>query len=302
MSDFIKQYPTFVAAVIAQHTSRKMAHGHDFDHAFGVANLAAGFCEEPGYSYLAWLAGMCHNADRMIAKDLGKPRGDVDPQLVKIMVRGWLDAEPSLSETDKAMVDIAVRRHGEPNDASDDFVTRALKDADRVINARIDVIIRSAQFHPELPVIDPVLGMHDTRGRYNGRLTVIADLMDCLDWGNLADKRFGIRTFRAKTLIVERVAKLREYLEGIAGSKGLQHVVTIAQENRDLPVIDPVLLLKDTGAKTVMSKLLAFLIDEELTKPGTRKLSRSDRETLHSFVNLIVKQRREEGLVPYPFQ
>mgnify|MGYP001565927685 CR=1 FL=1 len=39
--DFLKRYPNLVRVVREAHEKRNMSHGHDFNHAFAVANLAA---------------------------------------------------------------------------------------------------------------------------------------------------------------------------------------------------------------------------------------------------------------------
>ena len=195
------------------HETRKMAHGHDFDHALAVANLAGKFCEGPELVNLAWLAGLCHNADRIIAIDRGMGRREVPDEAVEQLVRGWL--EDALIGWRKSAAIHAVLDHGKPNDPNDTAVTIALKDADRVVNARLDVVIRSGQFHADLPVLEPTLLINDTRGKYNARLTVVADLLDCLDWGNLNDQRFGVRTSGARAMITARVKRLREFLEAI---------------------------------------------------------------------------------------
>lgn len=219
MKAYLKKYQGLMRVVREAHETRKMAHGHEFDHAFAVANLANFFSESllgvtsSVMHELAWMAGICHNADRIIALDRGTPRGEVPRSDIEALVRSWLDTEPALGNEDKDIIVRAVLNHGKPNEETDDAVTIALKDADRVVNARFDVVIRSGQFQPELPVLDPTLLLEDKRGRYNGRFTIIADLVDCLDWGNLADERFGVRSSAAKKMIVRRVKKLRKFLE-----------------------------------------------------------------------------------------
>ena len=215
------KFQSLFSLIQGAHEYRKMSHGHGFDHAFAVANLAALFCEASEDREFAWMAGLCHNADRMIALDRGTPRREVPDEDVNGLVYEWLSVIEHIGkyqidwDFEKVSIINAVLNHGKPNDSGDDTITRALKDADRVVNARLDVVIRSAQFQPELPVIDLALGLDDKRGKYNGRLTVVADLMDCLDWGNLEDARFGVRTAGAKKMIVERVALLKQFLEMI---------------------------------------------------------------------------------------
>lgn len=213
MKDLLNKYCKFFDIVRTEHEKRGMASGHDFDHAVSVANLAAIFCESLELKEFAWVAGLCHNADRIIAIDRQTPRRDIAKEDVAVLVREWLKSTDLLLSVPRIVE--AVQEHGEPNNPNDDKIIVALKDADRVVNARLDVVIRSGQFRSNLPVFDPILLLNDTRGKYNSRLTIVADLMDCLDWGNLEDARFGVRTAGAKKMIVERVALLKQFLEMI---------------------------------------------------------------------------------------
>ena len=165
----------------------------------------------------------------MIAIDLGKPRGEVPAADVEVLVRSWLDTEPNLSEEEKQIIARAVLNHGRPNEESDDAVTIALKDADRVVNTRLDVIIRSAQFHSEQLVLDPVRLLSGEKvGRYNSRPTVMDALRDCLDWGDFnspENARFAVRTEKAKWMITEYVAELRAFLEKIVEQRRKEGLV-----------------------------------------------------------------------------
>ena len=207
------RYPRLFGAIQRAHEERKIQQGHNFEHAFAVAQRAREFCECPFWIDNAWLAGTSHNADRMLQGDLGiDRRGDVPAEKIERLVRSWLDLESRINEDDKAWVVRAVLDHGKPNDDDDSAVTVALKDADRVVNARIDIVLRSAQWQHDLPLIDPVLLLDDKRGRYNGRLTVVADLFDCLDWGS-ENPRLCVRTPKARKMIKSRVDDLRRFLE-----------------------------------------------------------------------------------------
>ncbi len=214
MKKLLKRYWRLIETVQRAHEERKMANGHDFDHAFSVANLAFKFCETDEFKELAWIAGLYHNADRIIACDRKSPRLKVPPEGIETLVQEWL-AFGRFSESAKLIVIGAVLSHNEPNSDSDDAVTIALKDADRVVCSRIDVVVRAGQFHPDIPVLDPHLLFDDKRGSFTERLSVMASLRDCLDWGNLEDKRFGVRTEKAKKMIVARTEMLRSFLLAI---------------------------------------------------------------------------------------
>ncbi len=229
MEELLKKYRKLVAAVFEAHRVRGMQKGHNFDHTYSVANLAWDFCEDDSLKKAAFIAGLFHNADRMIAFDENLPNSrEVPDDKVDALVRGWLTVE-DLTEYICQVIIKAVLNHGKPNDDSDDTVTVALKDADRAVNARIDVVIRSAQFRSNLPVIDPVLLLEDFRGKYNDRLTVVADLLDCLDWGK-DDPRFGVRTQKAKKMIASRVAALLNFFEMIVEQRKEEGLVPYPEE------------------------------------------------------------------------
>lgn len=129
--------------------------------------------------------------------------------MIENIVARWLQST-NFTEPDKRLIIGAVLNHERPNEDNDGPVTIALKDADRVVNAALDVVIRSGQFQPDLPVIDFKLLLKDKRGKYNSRFTIIADLTDCLDWAK--EGPFYVRTQLARNMIRKRVAQLGSFL------------------------------------------------------------------------------------------
>lgn len=204
--------PELYETVRMAHDYAKMEHGHGFESHVNRVAAVAGKCAEPKWRKMAVAAGLCHNVDRLLAVEFKLPhRKEVPREEVSGTVRMWLDATTNFVAIDKDIIVQAVLDHERPNNLGDHPVQIALQDGDRVVNAALDVIIRSGQFRHELPVIDMNLLLDDTRGKYNGRMTVIADLLDCLDWDAPGGK-FGCRTKVGQRMIKPRVAELRRFL------------------------------------------------------------------------------------------
>ena len=132
---------------------------------------------------------------------------------VKRLVHEWLEKRGISEAWPKVCSYTGCSESQQTNELGDDAITVALKDADRVVNTRLDVVIRSGQFQPGLPILDPVLLLNDKRGKHSNRPTILANVVGCLEWGNLEDQWFGVRTAGARAMIISRVARLREYLE-----------------------------------------------------------------------------------------
>ena len=203
--------PELYEVVRRAHKKARMQQGHGFDSHVNRVAAVAGKCAELQWRKMTVAAGLCHSADRLLAKKMKLPsRREVPVEYVENLLWEWLKAT-NFTAGDKSIIVQAVLRHERPNNLADHPVQIALQDGDRVVNAALDVIIRSGQFRHKLPVIDMELLLDDQRGKYNSRLTVVADLVDCLDWDSPGGP-FGCRTKVGQRMIKGRVAELRRVL------------------------------------------------------------------------------------------
>lgn len=219
-----KIFPPLAKVTRRAHIDIGMANGHDFDHALSVAQIALFVAESHSTGRLAGAAGLCHNADRIIAKlqDMKIWLGASGEEGIRHLAREWLCQEARISSEERDIILGAVIKHSRPNENDDDEVTVALKDADRISCLDLNVLIRAGQFHPNLPLLDPnyLLGEsinlpHEKRrGRYNERPSVLEDLRDCLDWAD-TDDRFCVRLPKSRKLAFERAELLRSTLDKI---------------------------------------------------------------------------------------
>ncbi|MBI2055293.1 MAG: HD domain-containing protein [Candidatus Sungbacteria bacterium] len=90
-----------------------------------------------------------------------------------------------------------------------------------------------------------------------------------------------------------------------------ENVMTAAQFFSDLPPLDPVLLLDDPGAtfrepRSVLRNFVHILEWGEEQGPSSfrlpkaRELARRRLRFIRSYIDAVIDQRREIGLVPYP--
>jgi hypothetical protein len=287
--------PRLVDAVRATHELHGMQHGHGFGtHVYPVGCL--------GYQFggiLSGAAGLCHNADRLLARVKGAP-GLVSEDDVARQVTDWLEQADMFEPGDIHEIVEAVIGHARKNSDGDRVAKVGTMDADRVANARLDVVIRSAQFRSDLPPIDPALGTSDTRGNYNNRRSIVADLGDCLEWG-FEGGPVGVRTPEAKRMIRRRLAQLDDVLQTYARQVAdnpqqmtesmLGVVIATGQRYPDLPVIDMNLLLDDQrGARGDRPTIVGHLLDRVGEVPG-----------MGDFLAAYAAQLDEEYIFPWPF-
>lgn len=206
MEKIEKFYPALFEVVKNDHQG--MERGHNFEHALRVANVAYLVAEEP-HRRLAWVAGLCHNADRILEEKFGREPNEKE---VREVLDGWLDLE-NFGDENKAIIIEAVLRHSWPNEDDDGSILIALKDADRIVNLDPDNLVRFGQFQPDLPVSDNhffnLFEDGRPRGKYGSRPTVVEDLWDCLDWGR--ECPFGVRLPKSKEMIRGRTEYLRNF-------------------------------------------------------------------------------------------
>ena len=208
-------FPNLTEATKSSHDERNMVGtGHDFDHALQVAQVATMIAEDERTGRLAGAAGLCHDADRLLQKELGIGKEDVPDALVEELVREWLAVE-EFSVTEKETILDAVLRHSGLNQADDGPVLIALMDADRIVCSGAEGIMTATAFWRELPVLDPKWLTHDPEAHsYNDPRSILRNLECRFDWVDPASS-VCVRLPKAKQMMEERVAFLRAYIERI---------------------------------------------------------------------------------------
>ena len=211
----IELFPDLWRAVFLHHVRTGVTgNGHDAFHAARVGQYAFEIAETPDVARLAAIAGLCHNADRILQYQLKVGRKDVAVDLVRDLVDEWLN-HTDLSNDEKSVVVNAVLNHSLPNGIGDDQVLIALKDADRLTNLEPDVIMRAAQFCSDFPVVDPVHWLSDPNATFREPKSVVKDLANNSEWGNFSDPKFGIRLPKAQFRAKEFADYLCDYLERV---------------------------------------------------------------------------------------
>lgn len=165
-------FPDLTRLVLKDHQRKKIEPGHDFFHALMVAQYGLIIAPEEKIGILAWVAGLCHNTDRVFAQDFVERRvryylnvGGVDKNLISI--------------SEKDLILEAVMHHSELNSSSDNPVTIVLKDADRLSNAGAICVVRSAQFHYDKPSFNPKPTMG---AKFRDEKTVLDSMRITLEW------------------------------------------------------------------------------------------------------------------------
>lgn len=218
-------YPSLTRAVKEAHDEVGLNNGgHDMDHALRVAQMAVVVAWEHSreYALLAGIAGLCHNADRILERKLKLKSSNVSTvsdEDVVALTNQWLLLENQFrnyyrfTRYRKSLVVDAVVNHGsKPNHPDDHLVSVALADADRLINMEPDVIIRSAQHHADIPALDPVYIEATPGANYRDPKTVAWDIANCITWA--ADSGpYILRLPKARELGQERATYLRNFID-----------------------------------------------------------------------------------------
>ncbi|MBI2108839.1 MAG: HD domain-containing protein [Parcubacteria group bacterium] len=179
-----ERFPELVQAVKLDHDKADLFRVHDIFHALRVGEWAyrIAYSEwgDVRLAELAGIAGICHNADHMLFKKDGPDERSVKHDRIRTVIKRWLIYTDTKSNEQELIIQ-AVINHTNKNSDFDPKILIALMDADRVVNAEADVIMRSAQFR-NLPPIDYKHFLKDPSATYWNPKTVIYDLSGCLDW------------------------------------------------------------------------------------------------------------------------
>lgn len=194
-------FPRLTERIYADHAEAGMLGGHhDPDHAIRVGQMAMEIAKNKNIGILAGVAGLVHNADRILQHKLKLgSRRDAPKEDVAGLVRGQLEPEQrdlfwpllecrfilrgdaSFMGAVEIVIDAVLKHDGKNND-DDSQVLVTLMDADRLVNAEPDLVIRSAQLYHDLPPIDPVHFEKDPTANYRDPKSVLRDIMETLEW------------------------------------------------------------------------------------------------------------------------
>ena len=211
-------YPDLAKAVKEAHDEVGLNNGgHDFDHALRVAQMAltVAFEKDSELAKLAGIAGLLHNNDRILERELQLKSENVSrvPDEEVVQMTFEMLNPLGLSFAKASLIVQAVVHHGsKPNADDDHLVTIALADADRLINMEPDVIIRIAQYHPNIPALDPVCIEATPGANYRDPKTVAWDIANCISWAAEAGP-YILRLPLSRKLGRERAEYLRTFLD-----------------------------------------------------------------------------------------
>lgn len=217
-------FPALTKAVTRTHEEERLYSHHNIIHALGTGDLAYQIgCDEFGekIGLIAGAAGLCHNADRILEKQLSLGwKGDVSEKKVEDLVRSWLQKEPEIDEEFSKRVVVAVLGHDQKNNLDAPPEAICLMDADRVDNSGPVIIIRTGQHKHELPPLDPTCWDIAPEARLGQegdktRKTIYENLALMLRW-DAEESEAPMRTRLGKKLVNDPEIGLpfiREYLD-----------------------------------------------------------------------------------------
>lgn len=174
-----EKFPLVVEMVKNDHISQgAIGGGHDFLHALMVAQYADIIAENENVGELAWIAGICHNTDRIFHTASDR---DIDRKIWSYLNSGG--AMLSFTFQEKEMIAEAIMNHSKLNDPKDNPVTITLKDADRLPNIGPLLCVRSGQHFHNLPACDPhFVETPDPTSSFRDPKTVLRDIEMSLEW------------------------------------------------------------------------------------------------------------------------
>ena len=215
-------FPRLAEAVRKAHEEVRLYGHHDWVHAFRVGDMAYRIgMDQYGdrtIARMAGVAGLCHNADRILQKKLELGRRDVPEEKIRELVLAWLDrGSEDFFNRPIVIEDVveAVLKH-DSKEGEDLPVCICLVDADKVVNCRPELLLRSAQNYHDLPVLDPIHWDRDPTANYRDPKSVMKDvIMSSLEWAE-EESPFCVKTRLAKKLINDSeigAPFFRRYLE-----------------------------------------------------------------------------------------
>ena len=176
-----------------------IAGGHGFDHDLMVAQYGIYIAPDAHTGTLAWVAGMLHSTDRIVAAH------ELEPRLQQLL--SLLPGD--ISGRDRELILDAVLKHSRKNEVDDTIITIALKDADRLANTNPGVLMRAGQFCNALPFVIPTIARSpgvDIPNTYNDPRSAYDSLAFNIEWET------WFRLPKAQQLGQEHCAYLRQYM------------------------------------------------------------------------------------------
>ncbi|MDP2704196.1 MAG: hypothetical protein Q8P01_03150 [bacterium] len=210
-------YQKLTEVIWATHAEAGMlGGGHDPDHAIRVAQMALNIAPDENTARLAAAAGLCHNADRVLQKKMGIGRREVPENKVRGLVCGWLEREPTGTFSVLEFVTIvdAVVKHDGRNNESDHPILVTLMDADRLVNAEPDLIMRSGAHYSDLPAVDLVHLEADPDANYRDPKSILRDVMETIVWLTPGTD-FYVRLPKAQEIAARRKAFFDNFLASL---------------------------------------------------------------------------------------
>lgn len=195
--------------------------GHGVEHDLKVASYASRIAPDDYTKELSWIAALLHSTDRFIPQE--EVSNTVETKLVRFIC---------LPARDLSLIHEAVLEHHKPNDPADNPVTVILKDADRMANLDIDVILRAAQLHSTAPVyLIHTIGRPHPESTIGKPKSVLDNLYYLLEWvygdewweqteslDNLCERNSWFRTGPAREHARMHGRKLLGYIREIEDS------------------------------------------------------------------------------------
>lgn len=167
-----KKFSKLTDKILADHVAKgAIGGGHDFLHALMVAQYAKIIAENEQTGTIAWVAGLCHNTDRLF------------PGEVEVRLDSYLKNGTNFSSGVRKSIIEAILGHSKRNSPNDSELTIILMDADRLANIGPNILIRSGQFYHQLPAYDPrYIVKPNPKATYKKPLTSLDDIKFCLEW------------------------------------------------------------------------------------------------------------------------
>lgn len=206
-------YPELVNVVKDSHVLYRLRGHHDIYHVACVGDIAYHIALETWgnerTARLSGIAGLCHNADRILGVDGESPSNDAVEELIRFWL-GRTDVNPNAYD----LIVHAVLAHDQENGERDSAVLIALRDADRIVNLRLDVVMRTAQLHNALPTVDYDHFTNSPTAVIKQPESVARVFEYVLEWVDPSSP-FCIRTDAGMALARPRAKLLRGYLDNL---------------------------------------------------------------------------------------
>lgn len=152
---------------------RVFGSGHSFHHAITVANYALQIAPDEDCAKYAAIAGLCHNAGKVLARKNGEPHRVMSARSIQDYIYRWL-VEFKGRRREYIIADVVA--HEEPNNDNDRDTLIVLKDAVRLARMDAFCLVRAGQFHPDIPIVHS----DDLNGPSNDLLNPRSIVDDCL--------------------------------------------------------------------------------------------------------------------------